>query len=194
MAASLRLRGSEAQMRELRILVVDDHEVVRRGLKQVLASRPEWTIVAEAANVADAVEQAALTRPDVVVMDVGLPDVDGFRATEKLRSIDPQLEVVLFTLHASAEVVRRGWDSGAKGLVSKTDHIDELVNAVTAIACGGTFLSSELAELFDRAEAGDSPRLTTREEQVLREIADGRTTKEIANSLQISVRTVDAHR
>jgi len=186
-------------MANLRIMVADDHELIRRGLKSLLESQPGWSVIGEAQNGREAVELAAQRRPDVVVMDLAMPELNGLIATARIVAMLPRTEVVLLTMHESDSTVREVFEAGAHAYVLKTDAGSELVNAVKAVAehkpyfsapVAGTVLAGYLNPVSPREPA----RLTLREREVIQLLAEGKTNKEVASTLGISIKTAEAHR
>jgi DNA-binding NarL/FixJ family response regulator len=187
----------------LRILVVDDHAVVRRGVRALLESRPGWEVCGEAATGRDAVEQVKLLRPDIVVLDLSLPELNGLDATRQILKESPQTQVLVLTMHNSEELAHQVLHAGARGYVLKSDADHSLVAAVQSLRRGEPFLTPTVTELvldrYVRREAedvGEAPRveLTSREREIIQLVAEGRSSKEVAASLGISVKTVEAHR
>src|SRR5437763_421573 len=132
--ALVRNRGSMANLKSLRILIADDHEIIGRGLRALLASRPDWVICAEAARGLEAISKAAEHRPDIVVMDIAMPVLNGLEATRKIRRMLPMTEVVILSLHYSDQLVREVLDSGARAYILKSDASRDLFHAVEALA------------------------------------------------------------
>jgi DNA-binding NarL/FixJ family response regulator len=187
----------------LRILIVDDHAVVRRGVRALLESRPDWVIVAEATNGRDAVEAAARLRPDIVVMDLGLPDMNGLDATTEIIKQLPSTEVLILTMHHSEELARTVLKAGARGYVLKSDADENLTVAVDTLSHHKPFLSARVTEfvLDDYLRCGDTKdtdlsvaALTSRERQTIQLLTEGKSNKEAAAVLGLSVKTVEAHR
>lgn len=186
-------------MKSLRILIVDDHEVVRRGIRTLLEARPEWEVCGEAATGRQAIEHARKLCPDLVLLDVSMPDMDGLEAIPLILDACPGARILVLTMHDSGEIATRALAAGASGLVLKSDAVRDLVMAVQAMQNGKPFLSPAvtkiiLGQLVKTAKPGPSPSdLTTRELEILKVLAQGRSHKEIAHVLDISVKTVDAH-
>jgi DNA-binding NarL/FixJ family response regulator len=191
-------------MKPLRILVVDDHDVVREGVCTLLAPEKHWQICGEAVSGVEAVEKALQLRPDVVVMDFTLPEMDGLDATRRIRKALPQTEVLILTVHDSEALIKEAFLAGAKAFVVKTDTRHHLIPALEALARHQPFFTATasavvLREFLHSGTPADgssrsSQGLTQREHQIVRLIAEGKASKEIAAQFEISVRTVEAHR
>jgi len=180
----------------LRIVLADDHEVVRAGLRALLEGAAGMEVVAEAQNGAEAVERACELKPDVVVMDVSMPVMDGVLATEQLARVCPEVRVVALTAHDDSAHLRRLLQAGAAGYVLKRAATDELVRAIHVVADGGTYVDPLLGGSLLRGRH-DPPReipLSAREEDVLRRIAWGESNKEIAGKLGVSTKTVETYK
>ncbi len=170
----------------LRILVADDHELVRRGIRGLLRARRGWTVVGEAMNGREAVEKANKLKPDVAILDISMPDLDGLQATRRIREAVPTTEVVVLTMHESDQMVRRVLDAGARGYVLKSDLATHLVKAVKR----GFLATGEESDPTEHSEARPTPR----EVEIIRLLAEGKANKEIAAKLGITIRTVETHR
>jgi len=185
-------------MKRIRILLVDDHAVVRQGFRMILSAQSDLEIVGEAGNGREAVELAATLRPDVVVMDVAMPELNGIEATRRLTADNPHIRVVALSMHKDSVYVREILRAGARGYLLKDSVADDLVAAVRAVAAGEGYLSPAIsnAVLDDYRKHVTNPidLLTSREREVLQMLAEGQTNKEIAVTLNLSVYTVDAHR
>ena len=191
-------------MSQVRILIADDHEIVRRGLRALLESQPNWEVVAEAVTGRDALEKARQTTPDVAIVDVGMPELNGLETTRQLLKALPQTEVLILTMHENEQIVREVLDAGARGYVLKSDAGRDLVAAVEALCQHRTFFSSQISELLlnsylrhpDRTDSPESPRsrLTAREREIVQLLAEGKSNKEVAASLNISIKTAETHR
>jgi len=187
----------------LRILVADDHEVVRRGIRALLEHEAGWTVCGEAANGREAVEQALALKPDVVVLDLAMPELNGLEATRRILKEVPGVEVLVLTMHDTPVMVRQLLEAGARGFVLKSDAGRSLVAAVNSVAHRRPFFSPSVTEIvvggfLDRpgsdGGAGRRDPLTPREREVVQLLAEGRTNKEVAAILGISVKTADTHR
>jgi DNA-binding NarL/FixJ family response regulator len=175
-------------MTPTRIVIVDDHAVVRRGVRALLEDQPGWEVVGEASTGLGALEMVSGLQPDVVVLDLSIPELHGLEVARRIRATSPQIEVLVLTMHESAELANQVRATGAKGFVLKSDADQDLVAAVEAVRRGESF--------FSTTAGGDSAtaHVTPREREILQLVANGRTTKEIAAELGISVKTVEAHR
>lgn len=186
------------QTKKTRILLADDHAVVRNGFRMILAAQTDMEVIGEASNGREAIEQAKQLQPDVVVMDVTMPELNGIEATRRLLELVPRARVLALSMHKDAVYVREILRAGARGYLLKDSTEADLLTAVRAIARGEGFLSPAVSEvvLTDYRKHVTNPidLLTTREREVLQIIAEGHTNKEIATSLNLSVYTVEAHR
>jgi DNA-binding NarL/FixJ family response regulator len=185
-------------MKRIRILLADDHAVVRQGFKMILAEQPDMEIAGEAANGREAVELAEKIKPDVVVMDVAMPELNGIEATRRLAASAPHIRVLALSMHKDSVYVREILRAGARGYLLKDSPAQDLLAAVRAVAGGEGYLSPAVssAVLDDYRKHVTNPidLLTSREREVLQMLAEGKTNKEIAGVLNLSVYTVDAHR
>ena len=185
----------------LRILVVDDHAVVRRGVRSLLESRDGWEVCGEAMTGRDAVEQSRRLRPDVVVMDLSLPELNGLEATRHILKDAPETEVLVLTMHQSEELARDVLQAGARGYVLKSDADENLIAAVESLRQHKPFLTPAVTEFVldgyirDAADQDASRRaVTAREREIIQLIAEGKSNKNAASALKISVKTIEAHR
>ncbi len=185
-------------MKRIRILLADDHAVVRQGFKMILDAQADMEIVGEAANGRQAVDLAEQLRPDVVVMDVSMPELNGIEATRRLASSLPHARVIALSMHKDSVYVREILRAGARGYLLKDSGAADLVAAIRAVASGESYLSPAVsnAVLDDYRRHATNPidLLTSREREVLQLLAEGKTNKEIAGLLNLSVYTVEAHR
>ena len=185
-------------MKRIRILVADDHAVVRQGFKMILDAQADMEIVGEAGNGREAVELAEQLHPDVVVMDVSMPELNGIEATRRLATSVPRARVVALSMHKDSVYVREILRAGARGYLLKDSGAADLVAAIRAVASGESYLSPAVsnAVLDDYRKHATNPidLLTSREREVLQLLAEGKTNKEIAGVLNLSVYTVEAHR
>jgi DNA-binding NarL/FixJ family response regulator len=183
--------------RKTRILLADDHAVVRQGFKLILNQEPDLEVVGEASDGVEAVRLTQQLKPDIVIMDIGMPKVNGVEATRRIVENFPESKVVILSMHKDAVYVRETLRSGAKGYLLKESIDSDLLRAVRAVAQGGGFLSPEVSNtVLEDYQKVDDPfdQLTAREREVLQMLAEGKVAKEIAQALDISVYTVDAHR
>ena len=187
----------------LRILVVDDHAVVRRGIRSLLESHEDWEVCGEATTGRDAVEQSRQLRPDVVVMDLSLPELNGLDATRQILNDGPGIEVLVLTMHHSEELARDVLRAGARGYIMKSDADENLITAVDTLRQHKPFLTSAVTEFVlddfvrrrNGGQADPSPiDVTSREREIIQLVAEGRSNKEAAATLGISVKTIEAHR
>jgi two-component system, NarL family, response regulator NreC len=185
-------------MKRIRILLADDHAVVRQGFKMILGAQSDMEIVGEAGNGREAVELAENLKPDIVVMDVAMPELNGIEATRRLSTSSPHTRVVALSMHKDNVYVREILRAGARGYLLKDSVAADVVNAIRAVARGESYLSPAVsnAVLDDYRKHVTNPidLLSSREREVLQMLAEGKTNKEIAVVLNLSVYTVDAHR
>ena len=182
----------------MRILIADDHEVVRSGLRRILLSQPNWEVVAEAADGKDAISKATETKPDVAILDYSLPRINGMEATRQIRARLPKTEVLIFTMHDSEALIQELLKAGARGYLLKTDATRYLIAAIELLALHRPFFTAKVSEqLLDTFLAQPERQvsaLTNRERGVVQLIAEGHTNKQIAHILSISLKTVETHR
>src|SRR5213593_462243 len=189
-------------MRKIRILIADDHAIVRRGLRTLVEAQAGWDVFAEASNGREAVERAEEFKPDIAILDIGMPELNGLDAARKILKASPQTEVLILTMHQSEEVVAEVLKAGARGYVLKSDADQNLVAAIEALLQHKPFLSSNVTDMIlsdylnGRVDsAGESrSRITTREREIIQLLAEGKSNKEVASALDISTRTVETHR
>lgn len=190
-------------MSKIKLLLVDDHEIVRAGLRMLLQAQPDMEIVGEVNSGRAAVAKVKELTPDIVLMDISLPDIDGFEATRQIKRANPDVAILALTMHESDEYFFRMMHAGASGYVPKKAAPTDLVSAIRVVHGGDVFLYPSVAKALVRdymgrvAEGEDRASLdglTDREQEVLTLIADGLTNQEIADRLTISVKTVERHR
>jgi len=190
-------------VKTLRILLADDHKVVRQGTRALLSTVPEWKIVGEADNGRDAVSLTSELKPDIVILDIGMPELNGLDATRQIKKKLPETEVLIFTGQETEELVHDVFDSGARSYIMKTDAADHLIDALKALSEHKHFFTSRISEIvFARyiqgkktvEGAAEKSRITDREREIVQLLAEGKSSKEIATMLGISVRTVETHR
>ncbi len=192
----------------IRVLLADDHDILRQGLKLLLAAQPDIEVIGEARTGKEAIEQAGALQPDIIVMDISMAEMDGMEACQHIRTQHPDIQVLMLTMHESEEYFLQSLRMGAAGYIVKKAAPADLCMAVRTTAHGGAFLYPGLARALIRAYlAPQTPAnlssatpstpldvLTPREREVLVLVAEGRTNQEIANQLIISIKTVQAHR
>ena len=192
----------------LRILVADDHEVARRGIRSLLESHPGWEVCAEAKDGRDAVELATSMKPDLVLLDIGMPNLNGLEAARQILTTSPNVAILILTMHDSDNVIREVLRAGARGFLLKSDAGRDLVAAVEALESQKTFFTPRVSQMVldgflnrekKRSEIEDvvnpsGDLLTAREREVIQLLAEGRTSKEVAVTLNLSVKTAETHR
>lgn len=188
-------------MNPLRIVIVDDHAVVRRGVRALLESQPGWEVAGEAVTGREAVDLAKRLSPDIVVMDLSLPELNGLDAARQILKDSPRTEVLVLTMHHSEELVRNVLQAGARGYVLKSDADESLIAAVESLRHHKPFLTSTVTEFVlddyvHRAEEDvvNAGTVTPREREIIQLLAEGKSNKETASALSVSVKTVEAHR
>jgi DNA-binding NarL/FixJ family response regulator len=190
-------------MTPLRILIADDHTVVRAGLRALLESRAGWEVCAEAADGRDAVEKTTKFKPDVVILDIGMPLLNGVEAARQIHKSSPTSEVLILTMHESDDLVQQVVEAGARGYILKDDADRVLLAAVDALRLHKPYFSIRVSNAAEAADSSDatteSPkssrsRITPREREILQLLAEGKSNKEVASLLNISVNTAEAHR
>ncbi len=189
---------------ELRILLADDHEVARKGVKALLDAHPGWQVVGEASDGREAVEHARELRPDVVIMDITMPGLTGMEAAKRILIEFPDTKLLFFTMHNSEQMVHEALGAGAHGYVLKSDAGADLVSAIQGLTRQKIFISPRLAPLISNEYLKAHPRpnvakipsevLTRREREVLQLLAEGKSSKEVAVALDITLKTVETHR
>ena len=183
----------------LRILIADDHEIVRRGVRQIVEAHPGWEVCGEAADGQTALNLAIQEKPDVMVLDVSLPVMNGIAVTRRLRQDAPQTRVLLFTMHDDDETVSAGLSAGARGYILKMENEQLLETAISALGANRPYFSSVVSELLLDAAVHDRRKsrlesFTNRELEVAQLISEGNSNKHIARLLSLSVKTVESHR
>lgn len=190
---------------KLRILLADDHEIVRRGLAALLQRHEGWEICGEATDGREAVEKAKELKPDVVIIDIGMPNLNGLDATRRLLQYDPNFKVIVLTVTDADQVIREALDAGARGFVLKSDAARDLVSAIEALESKRMFFTPRVNELLlagflekghaiSRSQPPTLPTLTAREREITQLLAEGRSSKEAASLLNLSTKTVETHR
>lgn len=190
-------------MESIRILLADDHNVMRDGLRVLLERQPGFEVVAEAADGIDAVRQAEEHTPDVVVMDIAMPTLNGIEATRRITMAEPRTQVVILSMHFDESYILRSMKAGARGYLLKDSAKADLINAIRSVHEGRSFLSPRVSQLLKddylsqleaRGVDDSYDLLTDREREILQLVAEGKTNKEIANVLNVSPYTIDTHR
>ena len=190
---------------KLRILLADDHEIVRRGLCSLLQKHEGWEVCGEASDGRQAIEMAKQLKPDVVIVDIGMPHLNGLDTTRQLLQHDPNFKVIVLTITDSDQVIREALDAGARGFVLKSDAARDLEAAIEALQNKRMFFTPRVNDLvlagflekghaISRNEAPDLPTLTAREREVTQLLAEGKSSKEVAVLLNLSTKTVETHR
>jgi len=185
---------------KIKILIVDDHPVVRKGLQSCLAGKVNLKVVGEAANGTEAVRLVKELGPDIVLMDISMPEMDGLAVTEALRKVASQAKVLILSMQSNRDAVLRIIRAGARGYVLKDAPADELVRAIETVHAGEAYFSGPIAQIALNQYVSDADdtkpvaKLSERERQVLALIAEGKSNKEIATHLGIGVRTIETHR
>lgn len=191
----------------LRILIADDHEVARQGIRALLESHPGWEVCAEAKDGREAVELVSMVRPDIILLDIGMPNLNGLEAARQILATWPDALILVLTMHDTDHVVREVLRAGARGFLLKSDAGRDLVAAVEAVHLQRTFFTTRVSKMvLDGYLDGDNPRignknkdvrddlLTAREREVIQLLAEGKTSKEVAVTLNLSVKTAETHR
>ena len=191
-------------MKPTRVLLADDHTLIRAGLRLVVEQQSEFTVVGEAADGRQAVALAQQLKPDIVVMDISMPDMNGLEATREILKDNPGVEVMILSMHESEQMVHDVLGAGARGYILKQDAGAELINALEAVRQHKPFFTHTVSQMvlsgyLSRAAGsvlGDAPcgRLSPRERQIVKLVAESKSNKEVANTLLISVKTVESHR
>jgi DNA-binding NarL/FixJ family response regulator len=186
-------------MSKIRVLIVDDHAILREGIRALLALQDDIGIVGEAADGREAVDKARQLEPDVILMDVAMPLMDGLEATRRIRKENPKAKILILTQYDNKEYVLSSIKSGASGCVPKRAVASELVSAIRAVHRGDSFLYPSVTKFLvedylQRVEEDPYDQLTAREREILKLVAEGRTSREIAGLLSVSVKTVLGHR
>ena len=191
-------------MSELRILIADDHELIRRGVRTLLEAEPGWKVVAEASDGQEAFEKAKETKPEIVVLDIGMPRLSGLEAARRLRRTLPQIKVLMLTMHDSERLAWEVLNAGALGYVTKSDTARDLIIAIEALRRDKTFFTPKVDRIIldsfldggssKRAKEMQGEQLTSRQREIVQLLAEGKTSKEVSALLNLSVKTVETHR
>jgi len=187
---------------DLRIFIADDHEVARKGIRSLLESHAGWEVCGEARDGREAVASVSKLKPDIFLLDIGMPNLNGLDAARQILSIVPKARILILTVHDSEQVVREVLAAGARGFLLKSDAGRDLVAAVEALQHRRTFFTSSVAQMMlegylrppDEGDASGQRVLTPREREVIQLVAEGKTTKEVATALRLSVKTAETHR
>ena len=191
-------------MKALRILIADDHDLIRRGIQNLLLTRAGWEVCGEAHTGREAVSKAEELKPDIVILDISMPDLNGVEAARRIRKSAPNTEVLILSMHYSDQLIRDILEAGVRGYIIKSDSDRDLIIAVETLAKHKPFFTPRATEVIlsnfhsggMRAEVPESvrDRLTSREREIVQLLAEGKSSKEVASSLGISVKTAETHR
>ena len=191
-------------MKTLRILITDDHDLMRRGVKALLQSHAGWEVCGEAHTGREAVAKAEELKPDIVVLDISMPDLNGVDAAKRIRKGSPDTEVLILSVHYSDQLIRDILEAGVRGYIVKSDSDRDLIIAVETLANHKPFFTPRATEVmltnFNEGKNRTEPpetmrdRLTSREREIVQLLAEGKSSKEVASSLNISVKTAETHR
>jgi len=184
------------------LLVADDHEIVRRGIRAVIKEQSEWQIVAEAKDGRDAVTKAAEFQPDVAILDITMPSLNGLDAAKQIAKLSPHTKILILTVHESDQLIRQALDAGASGYIFKTDASFDLIIAVKALLSAKAFFTPKVSQMVLNGYLGKGPtasgdehlQITGREREIVQLLAEGKHSKEVADVLNITVKTVESHR
>ena len=190
--------------RNIRILIADDHEMIRQGVRRLVEQHESWHICAEAATGREAVELATKLKPNVVILDVAMPELNGLEATRRIKKSIPTAEVMVFSIYDSVEVIHKATAAGARGYLLKSDIARHIVDAIEALAEHNVYFTSRVAKVLlagfldkqapEEESTSSADGLSTREREVLQLLAEGHSNKSVAGRLNLRVKTVDAHR
>jgi DNA-binding NarL/FixJ family response regulator len=191
-------------MKPLRILIADDHDLMRRGVKTLLQSRAGWEVCGEAKTGREAVERTEDLNPDIVILDIGMPDLNGVEAARRIRKVSAGTEILILSMHYSEQLIREIVDAGVRGYIVKSDSDRDLLIAVETLAKHKPFFTPHATEVILGSFNTGGPvkevpelvsdRLTSREREIVQLLAEGKSSKEVASSLGISVKTAETHR
>jgi DNA-binding NarL/FixJ family response regulator len=189
-------------MYTVNLLIADDHDIVRRGLCALIQGQPGWQVVAEATNGRDAVAKADEFKPDLAILDITMPFLNGIEAAKQIAKISPRTKVLILTVHDSDQLIPKVLDAGVRGYILKADAGHDLVTAVNALLSDKTFFTSKVAQtVMDgylgkgaKASQEEFSKLTGREREIVQLLAEGKRSKEVAAELNLSIKTVETHR
>jgi DNA-binding NarL/FixJ family response regulator len=194
----------ETTVKALRILIADDHDLLRRGVKTLLLSQPGWEVCGEAKTGREAVAKAEQFKPDIVVLDIGMPDLNGVEAAKRIRKASANTEILILSMHFSDQLIRELLEAGVRGYIVKSDSDRDLIIAVETLSRHKPFFTPHATEVIlgsfnTRGPVKEVPelvsqRLTSREREIVQLLAEGKSSKEVASSLGISVKTAETHR
>lgn len=185
------------------ILIADDHAIVRRGLRALIETQPKWKVIGEAADGREAVSQAASLHPDIAILDIGMPELNGLDAAAQILRATPQTRVLILTMHTAEDLIQKTLGAGASGYILKSDAERDLIIAIEALLQGKSFFTRAASEVLlgniretrsKRVIQPDASRLSGREREVIQLLAEGKSNKEVGSLLHISTRTVENHR
>jgi len=186
---------------ELRILIADDHELMRRGVRSLLEAEAGWTVVGEAADGQELVEKTEKLRPDVVVLDISMPRLNGLEAAHRIKKILPEVKILILSMHDSEQLARSVLDAGARGYIAKSDTARDLVIAIEALRRNKTFFTPKVDQLvldsFLRSASTKKTLqnpLTSRQREIVQLLTEGKSSKEVATLLNLSIKTIETHR
>jgi DNA-binding NarL/FixJ family response regulator len=187
-------------MANFRILIADDHEIVRRGIRALIETHPGWEVCAEAVDGKDTIQKVEQLKPDLIALDIGMPNLNGLDAAREILRANPKAKVLFLTIYDTDQAAKTAFQLGAKGLILKSDAGRELVGAIEQIQRNSTYFSPRLnqaglgSDLRGSRRSLDKETLTPRESQVIKLLAEGKSTKDVAVLLQLSVKTAETHR
>jgi DNA-binding NarL/FixJ family response regulator len=195
-------------MEPIRLLVADDHEIMRKGIRSLLEAQPGWQVTAEASDGREAVEKAREIKPDVTVLDISMPSLNGLEAARQMIKNDARAKILILTQHESDPLIREVLDAGARGYVLKSDASRDLITAVNAVRSNKTFFTAKVAQIVldgylekkprktntEERKGEARSRLTPRQREIVQLLAEGKSSKEVAVALGLSVKTAETHR
>ena len=194
----------KGSMSEVRILIADDHQALQEGVRTIIEQQPGWHVCGTAVTGREAIELARKLKPDIVILDFRMPELNGLEATRQIKRFLPQTEILIFTAHDEDELIRQAFAAGARSLILKSEPLARLVEAIRSLVQHKPFFSDKVSEvLFSRLVGGPrqntnsksfSNQLSAREREIVQLLAEGKSNKEVAATLGISIRTAEAHR